>query len=148
MGTAHGKNISCFYLGIVSDRSTYPGKAKNRLIKSDGFVFAFGPALLGQLVQPQGHLALAVGSGILVQQTAGSSLVHSLHRGLVNLIGLDAVAFADGGVKPLELGLESGLRSLVAGGLCLIDQNTLFCRLDIRQTKHLLRWLKFSHKST
>ena len=104
--------------------------------------------LLRDLVQAQSHLALAVGCGVLVQQTTSGSLIDSLDSFLVSLIGLAAVAFDDSSIKILQLSLQCGLCGLVSSGLCLIDQNTLLCRLDIRQTKHLLRWVKFRHKSS
>ena len=81
-----------------------------------------------------------------MHQTTGSSLIHSLDSFLVSLIGLAAVAFVDSSIKILQLSLQGGLCGLVSGGLCLIDQNTLLGRLDIRQTKHLLRLIHFVTK--
>ena len=94
----------------------------------------------GQLVQLDGHAALLVSSVVLMQQTLGSGLIHGLDGHLVSDIGLAAVAFRHGGVKLLQLGLQRGLRGLVLRSFGLGNQHALLGRLDIRQTKHLLRF--------
>ena len=75
---------------------------------------------------------------ILVQNTLGNSLIDLLDRDLVSAIGLGAIAFCGSRLELLDGGLQLGLRSLVARVANLTDQNTLFGRLNIRQTKHLL----------
>ena len=107
--------------------------------KADGFYGANTGQDSGQLVQLQSQAALLVRGIVLVQQTLGSSLVDRLDGHLVSDIGLAAVAFRHRGLKLLDVGLERGLRGLVLHGLGLGHQDTLLGRLDIRQTKHLLR---------
>ena len=73
-------------------------------------------ARLANAVELQGQRALLVRGVILVQNTLSSSLIDRLHCDLVSALGLGAIAF-------------SGSRHL----------NALLGRLNIRQTKHLLR---------
>ena len=51
---------------------------KGRLNTSDGDFLLISWVSLGQLVQTQSHLALAVGRSVLVHQTTGSGLIDSL----------------------------------------------------------------------
>ena len=95
---------------------------------------------LGHLVELDGHSALLVGRVVLMQQTLGSSLIDSLNSHLVGDIGLVAVAFRHRYVKLLQVGLELGLLGLILSGLGSIDQHTLLGRLNVGQTKHLLRY--------
>ena len=53
-----------------------------------------------------------------------------------------AVAFDHRGLELLDVGLQRGLSGLVLRSLGLVHQDTLLGRLNIRQTKHLLRFLK------
>ena len=76
---------------------------------------------------------------ILVQNALGNSLIDFLHCNLVRAIGLGAIAFCGSSLELLDGGLKFGLRGLVAGVAHFGDQNALLGRLDIRQTKHLLR---------
>ena len=106
-------------------------------------------ALLRPMVPERGE-ALVVGLGnraitpdlvgpLAVEQTLGGSLIHSLDGHLISGIGLAAVATGHRGLKLLQIGLQRGLLSLVLRGLGGVHQNTLLGRLDIGQTKHLLR---------
>ena len=95
---------------------------------------------LAQLVQLDGHAALLVSGIVLVQQTLSSGLIHCLDSHLVSNIGLAAVALRHGGVKLLDLSLQRRLSSLVLCSFGLGYQHALLGRLDIRQTKHLLRY--------
>ena len=94
--------------------------------------------LLTDLVEFQGHSALAMSSRVLVQNALGNSLIDLLDCDLVSAIGLGAIAFCGSRLELLDGGLQFGLRSLVARIANLTDQNTLLGRLNIRQTKHLL----------
>ena len=91
------------------------------------------------LVQLQGQSALLVSSRILVQNALGNSLIDFLHGNLVSAIGLGAIAFCGSNLELLDGGLQLGLSGTVAGVAHLTDQNALLGRLNIRQTKHLLR---------
>ena len=102
----------------------------------------------GQLVELDGHGALLASGVVLVQQTVSDSLVDGLDSHLVRAIGLAAVAFRHRGVKLLQVRLQLGPLSLVLRSLGLIHQDTLLGRLDIRQTKHLLRLAVFWADST
>ena len=53
------------------------------------------------------------------------------------------------GLELLQVSLQRGLLSLVLRGLGGVHQNTLFGRLDIGQTKHLLRCniMMFGHNN-
>ena len=120
-----------------------PGeRSKKPPATQTAFSLLLGSECSGQLAQLNGHAALLVGGIVLVQQPLDNSLVHSLDGHLVSDIGLAAVAFRHRGLKLLDVGLERGLRGLVLHGLGLGHQDTLLGRLDIRQTKHLLRFLK------
>ena len=90
------------------------------------------------LVELQGHGALAMSGSILVQNALGNSLIDFLHCNLVSAIGLGAIAFCGSNLELLDGGLQLGLSGLIACVTDLTDQNTLLGRLDIRQTKHLL----------
>ena len=98
-------------------------------------VLLFG--LLTDLVELQGHSALAVSSRILVQNALSDSLIDLLDRALVSAIGLGAIAFSGSRLELLDGSLQIGLRSLIARVADLTDEDTLLGRLDIRQTKHL-----------
>ena len=91
------------------------------------------------LVELQGQSALLVSSRILVQNALGNSLIDFLHGNLVSAIGLGAIAFCGSDLELLDGGLQGGLLGLVAGVSRFSDQNALLGRLNIRQTKHLLR---------
>ena len=91
------------------------------------------------LVELQGHGALAMSGRILVQNALGNSLIDFLHCNLVRAIGLGAIAFCGSNLELLDGGLQLGLRGLIACVSHFSDQNALLGRLDIRQTKHLLR---------
>ena len=95
--------------------------------------------LLTDLVELQGHSALAVSSRVLVQNALSDSLIDLLDRDLVSAIGLGAIAFSGSRLELLDGSLQIGLRSLIARVADLTDEDTLLGRLDIRQTKHLLR---------
>ena len=94
---------------------------------------------LGHLVELQGHGALAVSSGILVHDTLSHSLIDLLDSNLVCAIGLGAIAFCGSDLKLLDGGLQCGLLGLIASIVHCGELNTLLGRLNIRQTKHLLR---------
>ena len=94
---------------------------------------------LANAVELQGHGALLVSGIVLVQNALLDGLIDSLDGDLVSDLGLGAIAFLGSGLKLLHGGLQSGLVSLVASVTHLGNQNALLCRLDIRQTKHLLR---------
>ena len=94
---------------------------------------------LANVVQLQGHGALLVSGIVLVQNALLDGLINNLDSHLVGALGLGAIAFLGSGLKLLHGGLQSGLVSLVASVTLLGDQNALLGRLDIRQTKHLLR---------
>ena len=79
--------------------------------------------LLTDLVELQGHSALAVSSRVLVQNTLGDSLIDLLDRNLVRAIGLGAIAFSGSHLELLDGGLQLGLRSLVARVADLTDEN-------------------------
>ena len=72
-------------------------------------------------------------------------LVHGLDRHLVSALGLAAVASRHCGLELLNVGLERGARGLVLQSLGLVHQNTLLGRLNVRQTKHLLRMTISGH---
>lgn len=93
-----------------------------------------------QLVQLNGHAALLMCSVVLVQKSLDNSLVNSLNSDLISYIGLAAVAFGYSGLKLLNVGLQCRLSGLVLHSLGLRNQNTLLSRLNIWQTKHLLRF--------
>ena len=76
---------------------------------------------------------------ILVQNTLGNSLIDLLDRDLVSAIGLGAIAFSGSRLELLECGLQCGLVGLVALITHTRHLNALLGRLNIRQTKHLLR---------
>ena len=90
-------------------------------------------------VELQGESALLVSGVILVKNTLRSSLIDSLDCDLVSTLGLGAIAFSGSRLELLERGLQCGLIGLVAGVADLSDLNALLGRLNIRQTKHLLR---------
>ena len=90
------------------------------------------------LVELQGHGALAMSSRVLVQNALGNCLIDFLHCNLVSAIGLGAIAFSGSRLELLDGSLQIGLRSLIARVADLTDEDTLLGRLDIRQTKHLL----------
>jgi len=113
-------------------RSVY-GKTKKDILTD---VLLFG--LLTDLVELQGHSALAVSSRVLVQNALSDSLIDLLDRDLVSAIGLGAIAFSGSRLELLDGSLQIGLRSLIARVADLTDEDTLLGRLDIRQTKHLL----------
>ena len=94
--------------------------------------------LLTDLVQLQGHSALAMSGRVLVQNALSDSLIDLLDRDLVSAIGLGAIAFSGSRLELLDGSLQIGLRSLIARVADLTDEDTLLGRLDIRQTKHLL----------
>lgn len=98
--------------------------------------------LLCDFVQSQGHAALFVSCVVSMNQSASGSLIHSLDCSLIFLIGLAAVASADRNLKLLYLSFQCGPSGFVLHRLGLIDKNALFGRFNIRQTKHLLRWVK------
>ena len=98
--------------------------------------------MLGKLrasVQLLIESGLLSGSRILVQNTLCSSLVDRLHCDLVSALGLGAIAFSGSRLELLECGLQCGLVGLVALVTHTRHENALLGRLDIRQTKHLLR---------
>ena len=94
-------------------------------------------ARLANAVELQGQRALLVRGVILVQNTLSSSLIDRLHCDLVSALGLGAIAFS--GLELLECGLQCGLVGLVALITHTRHLNALLGRLNIRQTKHLLR---------
>ena len=96
-------------------------------------------ARLANAVELQGQRALLVRGVILVQNTLSSSLIDRLHCDLVSALGLGAIAFSGSRLELLECGLQCGLVSLVAGVTHLSELDALLGRLNIRQTKHLLR---------
>ena len=96
-------------------------------------------ARLANAVELQGQRALLVRGVILVQNTLSSSLIDRLHCDLVSALGLGAIAFSGSRLELLDGSLQIGLRSLIARVADLTDEDTLLGRLDIRQTKHLLR---------
>ena len=81
-------------------------------------------ARLANAVELQGQRALLVRGVILVQNTLSSSLIDRLHCDLVSALGLGAIAFSGSRLELLE---------------CTRHLNALLGRLNIRQTKHLLR---------
>ena len=70
--------------------------------------------LLTDLVELQGHSALAVSSRVLVQNALSDSLIDLLDRDLVSAIGLGAIAFSGSRLELLDGSLQIGLRSLIA----------------------------------
>ena len=74
-----------------------------------------------------------------MQQTLRGRLVHDLHCDLVSTLGLGAIAFSGSRLELLECGLQCGLVGLVALITHTRHLNALLGRLNIRQTKHLLR---------
>ena len=96
-------------------------------------------ARLANAVELQGQRALLVRGVILVKNTLGSSLIDRLHCDLVSALGLGAIAFSGSRLELLECGLQCGLVGLVALVTHTRHENALLGRLDIRQTKHLLR---------
>ncbi len=102
-------------------------------------------AASGQLVQLQGHAALLVSGIVPMKDPMADRLVHSLDRHLISALGLAAVASRHCGLELLNVGLERGARGLVLQSLGLVHQNTLLGRLNIRQTKHLLRMTIYRH---
>lgn len=73
-----------------------------------------------------------------MHQTLGSGLINSLHCDLVSALGLGAIAFNGSSLELLNSSLQCGLLGLIASTSHLCNQYTLFSRLNIRQTKHLL----------
>lgn len=69
--------------------------------------------LLTDLVELQGHSALAVSSRVLVQNALSDSLIDLLDRDLVSAIGLGAIAFCGSALELLDGGLECGLLTLL-----------------------------------
>ena len=96
-------------------------------------------ARLANAVELQGQRALLVRGVILVQNTLSSSLIDRLHCDLVSALGLGAIAFSGSRLELLECGLQCGLVGLVALITHTRHLNALLGRLNIRQTKHLLR---------
>ena len=96
-------------------------------------------ARLANVVELQGHRALLVRGVILVKNTLCSSLVDRLHCDLVSALGLGAIAFSGSRLELLECGPQCRLVGLVALVTHTRHENALLGRLDIRQTKHLLR---------
>ncbi len=78
-------------------------------------------------------------SVILVKNTLSGSLIDRLHCDLVCALGLGAIAFCGSSLELLESSLQCGLVGLIAGVADLSDLDALLGRLNIRQTKHLLR---------
>ena len=74
-----------------------------------------------------------------MQNPLRHGLVHGLDRDLVSALGLGAIALRDSGVKLLERSLQRAALRPVAGVAGLGKLDALIGRLDIRQTKHLLR---------
>ena len=91
------------------------------------------------LIELERQGALAAGSRVLVQNSLGHSLIDFLHGDLIRPIGLGAIAFCGSSLELLNGGLHSGLLNPVLSIASLSEQNTLLSRLNIRQTKHLLR---------
>ena len=100
------------------------------------------------LVELQGHGALAMSGRVLMQNALGNSLIDFFHSNLVSAIGLGAIAFCGSNLELLDGGLQLGFRGLVACVSHFSDQNALLGRLDIRQTKHLLRQIPAADHST
>ena len=100
-------------------------------------MFSFADSVQG--VELQRQRALLVRGVVLVQNALRHSLVHGLDRDLVSALGLGAIALRDSSVKLLQRGLERAALRLVAGVARLGQRHALLGRLDIRQTKHLLR---------
>ena len=109
---------------------------KKRVILSDDSHFLLD---LANVVELQGQRALLVRGVILVKNTLGSSLIDRLHCDLVSALGLGAIAFSGSRLELLECGLQCGLVGLVALITHTRHLNALLGRLNIRQTKHLLR---------
>ena len=102
-------------------------------------------AASGQLVQLQGHAALLVGGIVLVQNAVTDGLIHRLDGHLVSALGLAAVALRHRGLELLDVGPECRPNGPVLQRLGLVHQNTLLGRLNVRQTKHLLRMTIYRH---
>ena len=85
----------------------------------------------GHFVQLLCKLALLVGGGVLVDDTAGRGLVNSLDGFLVSCLGGCLVARCDGGVELLDDRLELRVGYLVDECLLLDNENTLLCRFDV-----------------
>ena len=118
-------------------QTVYGGVGKAKKEHPLGVLFCL--VQLANAVELQGHGALLVSGIVLVQNALLDALVHDLDSNLVSALGLGAIAFLGSDLKLLHGGLQSGLVSLVASVAHLGDQHALLSRLDIRQTKHLLR---------
>jgi len=91
----------------------------------------------GQLVQLQGQAALLAGSGILVQNALGDSLVNDHDSVLVSSFSSGALAGSNSSFELLKSGLHSGLVSLVLLVSDLGAENILLRGLDVCQCFHL-----------
>ena len=103
------------------------------------FSDAFDLPRLVHRVELQRQRALFVRGVVLMQNAFRDSLVHGLNRDLVSALGLGAIALRGSSVKLLKRSLQRAALRLVAGVTNLGKLHALLGRLDIRQTKHLLR---------
>ena len=91
------------------------------------------------LIELQRQRALLMRCVVFVDQTLAGGHVDLLDGNLVRAFSLGAIAFCGSSLELLDGGLHSGLLNPVLGIASLSEQNTLLSRLNIRQTKHLLR---------
>lgn len=94
------------------------------------FVFLFVSDVGG--VESLGELSLLVGSVVLVQESAGSSLIDLLHGKAIERLSFFLVAGSEGGAVLADRGAELALEDLVLQGLRRDDLYTLLCALNVR----------------
>ena len=107
--------------------------------KNTHWVFFSKAVGSADLIELQRQRALLVRCVVLVDQTLAGGHIDLLDGDLVCAFRLGAIAFCGSSLELLNGGLHSGLLNPVLSIAGLSEQNTLLSRLNIRQTKHLLR---------
>ncbi len=92
---------------------------------------------LRDFVEGECKLALLMSCGILMNDTASSSLVNTLYCNLVCLGSSSLITRLNSSIELLDDRLHLGASDLVLECLLLDNKNTLLCRLNVCQQIHL-----------
>ena len=92
---------------------------------------------LREFVEGECKLALLMSCGILMNDTASSSLVNTLNCNLVCLGSSSLITRLNSSIELLDDSLHLGASNLVLESLLLNNKNTLLCGLNVCQQIHL-----------
>lgn len=99
--------------------------------------------LLAKIVEHESELALFSASVILVNNSLSNSLIYLFNGVEISSVSKLLVAGSYSSLVLLDSSLHSSFEHLVLKCLCLGNEDSLLCGLNVRQTTHLLNKRSF-----